>query len=238
MLDYNDNVTRQITGTADSIALLSAAFSYPDAALVDALLNEAFQSDLQNCFEEMSMRNEGAELCAEITASIPGTETEVILDSMRAEYTRLYYGLGKLRIISPYEPVYRKLEADPHAKRPTAFITKSTHDVESYMEAYGVLPESARREPVDHFTTELDFLRHLFTGYLAQYCENGDTQPWSDDIQSFLNKHILNWIPSLLNRTRAESNLAIYQAFADFGLTLLRYVEEHYQSNEAEAFRN
>lgn len=234
MIDYSNKETQQIAGTADGFALMAAAFTYPDPVLIEGIVDGALLDDLTACLHEMDIEFDGSSL-EEIRQFASAQTPEESLELMRTEYTRLFYGLGTLRIIAPHESVFRKLQVNPDTSRLTAFLTKSTHDVEAYMSTYNVLPDNARREPVDFFVTELDFMSHLYTGYLAAKCNGEDSQPWKNDIDAFLDKHVLNWMPSLMEQVQEKSTLAVYCALAKLSGLILQHAKDCLASSEEAA---
>lgn len=212
-------------GIADSFALLSAAFSYPDEALVSALENSYFVSDLRDSLSDAQMSRELVETCAQsVAASVGEVPEDRLFPSLKAEYTGLFYGPGKLRKIYPYESAFIKKQLNPEGE-PAAFITRQTHDVEAFMARAHALPEDARTEPADFIGTELDFLRHLFTGLAeAHVHDDEDESVWKAEIAAFMERHALNWMPAFFEKTIACTEHGFYQSMARCALLVLDFV--------------
>ena len=216
----------RVFGVADAFALVSVAFNYPSDELAEALANGSFRSDLVGSLSDMDIDKATVfQLCDGISEATANKSAAELLEVMRPEYTELYYGPGKFRKMYPYESAFRKLEINPNG-RATVFMTKSTHDVERSMKRRGAMPPDARREPADFFATELDFVRHLFTGYAAAVLEDGDAEAWKGDIDSFLDNHVITWIPSLFAKTRDVTNLDLYRLLAECGILVIETARE------------
>lgn len=217
-IDMNLN---RLLGMADAFALLSAAFSYPDDRLAEGLATGSFCLDLRNSLADADLGGKAAEDAVDaIEAAVAGRSAAELLVEMRADYTALYDAPGKYRKIFPYESSFRMKEKNPNAKT-TLFLTKSTHDVEQAMRKRGALPESYRREPVDFVATELDFARHLLTGCAAVAQEGIDDPSWNEDARSFIDEHVLSWMPAFFQRTRQLAPSSVYDAFAALGLLVV-----------------
>ena len=226
MAAVTENEITCLYGTADAFALVAAAFTYPTAELCHALADGSFSSDLRGSLSDMGMESGLVDsLCERFDAAVAGKTADDLFAEMRPEYTVLYYGPGEYRKIYPYESVYRKLQINPQG-RATVFVTKSTHDVERSMKRRGAMPEDARREPADFFATELDFMRHLYTGIAAASLEGEGVESWQGETADFLSKHVESWIPSLLRETGEVTELEIYRVFADIGIAVIEQVSE------------
>lgn len=221
----NENEIKKALGTADAFALLSTAFAYPSQALADALQNGAFATDAKSVLSDMGASEDAyGPLCDKITAAAQNANGDQLLQEMHADYTMMFFIPGDGRKIHPYESVFKKREKDPN-QRAMFFLTKSTHDVERAMNKRGALPENARREPVDFFATELDFLRHLYTGYAATLMED-DGDSWKEDIVYFMDNHAADWIPKLMQKTKETTELEIYRLLAEFGILVFNVAED------------
>ena len=208
-------------GAADAYALISTAFTYPGSELAEALADGTFLSDLDGSLQDMGIDETSlVQLRNSLSKALDGKSAEELLETMRPEYTELYYGPGKFRKMFPYESAFKKLQINPNG-RATIFMTKSTHDVERSMKRKGAMPSDARREPADFFATELDFVRHLLTGYAAASLEDADADTWKTDLETFFENHVSSWVPALLSKTKEVTNLDLYQALAECGLLVI-----------------
>ncbi|WP_350454061.1 TorD/DmsD family molecular chaperone [Slackia heliotrinireducens] len=207
-------------GAADAFALLAVGFSFPTKELAGALVDGRFASDVEgSLLDTGATADEASRIIDNLREATAGASADELYEALRVDYSALYYGLGRFRVMSPYESVFKKLAVNPGA-RATAFLTKTTHNVEDAMRKRSALPEDYRREPADHFATELDFVRHLFTGVAAAIAEDDGSQAaeWREDLQCFASMHVEPWIPSLLERTAEAAQHPVYRALANFGL--------------------
>lgn len=226
MTTHTSESFARIVGTADAFALVAAGFTYPELPLAEGFVSGAFLADSESCLNDMGVARTLVESHATALArAIDGANAEELLREMRAEYTRLYFAPGKYRLIMPYESAFKRKAADPSA-RAAMFVTRATHEVERAMKSRNALPESARREPADFFATELDFTRHLFTGYAAACAEEQDAESWRQDAQRFLNEHVASWIPVLFEQTEKLSDMPLYKELARLGRTVIAHSEQ------------
>ena len=229
-------LTRAIA-CADIFELLSIAFAFPNETLAQALLDGSFDEDLRACLGELGLLAScnghvddirlsvasGVEVMdgmdgthpieAEVTSADDDPAT--LLSTLRQEYTRLFLMPGKHALIFPYEAAFRHVAAGRDGI-PTLFIAKATKDVERRMKHFGVLPKTARTEPVDSIHQELEFMRFLYTG-LAGALHLGDEvnqETWQREIDDFRQSHVDLWLPELMQRVEEETRSPIFRALS------------------------
>jgi TorA maturation chaperone TorD len=214
---------KEAIACADLCSLISVAFDAPTIELAEGLRNGSFESDFRGCLEELGEGfPEGDSLFSPYSKSDDATD---LFAQMQREYSHLYLQPGKLRRIYPYESCFLHIEQG-RGGVPTLFISPVTHDVETWMRKFGALPVDARVEPVDHIAKELDFLRLLFTNYAnALLNEDAEKDGLFAECESFMQKHISNWVPQFLDRTQQESQGSIYGDLAAFSSLALQRIQ-------------
>lgn len=86
------------------------------------------------------------------------TETEeVLLHRLRTEYTRLFVGAPKA-LVSPYAGIWY---ADDKGLDALLFVNKESMAVERFMRQCGITRPENTNEPLDHISSELEFLNFL-----------------------------------------------------------------------------
>jgi TorA maturation chaperone TorD len=135
---------------------------------------------------------------------VTGVETA---DQLHWDFTCMFIGPYQLKA-PPWESAYLSEER--------LLFQESTLEVRrSYMK-YGFKVQHYRQEADDHLGLELDYMYQL--AVLA--CDRlGQHTPGSgevlDDSRTFLEEHLLNWIPALTKDIRRYAATPFYQGMAD-----------------------
>jgi len=211
---------QRAVASADIFALFSTAFSWPDDGLAQAVLDGSFDGDLQACLDELGCPLGTATGVQDVLE--PGMAPEALLAALRREYSRLFLMPGTSALIFPYEAAFRHVAAG-RPGIPALFIAPATKDVERRMRAFGALPATARREPVDSVSCELDFVHLLYTN-LANALNQGNEGSAANlahEIGEFRSKHVDAWIPDLMRSVIAETKSLFYKRLAEIALLAL-----------------
>lgn len=130
-------------------------------------------------------------------------DREKELDKLCSEYTRLFLGPTKLPA-PPWESVYVNKER--------LIFQESTLKVREWYLKYDFVPTNYRTEADDHIALELDFMANL-----ADFAENSLENNQIDslikilnDQKSFLEKHMLNWVPQYVADLQASTTHPFY----------------------------
>ena len=214
--EYMDT-PKTLEALADAFELLSIAFSFPTIELAEALCAGTFQSDLDNCLNELGISKK--------VNLKEAKEPQVLLQDLRKEYSRLYLQPGKFILIYPYESAFLyKLRGKEGF--PSLIANPTTIDVERFMKTANALPENARTEPADSIFTELRFLSYLYTQVLSITLSDLDDKEklalqWLTQANSFFQKHINNWVPAFLSATEKSTNDLFYSALSNTSSCIL-----------------
>ena len=150
-------VVRRLIGRADSFELLLRAFSFPDEALAQALVDGSLATDVRAC-----LLDAGAETCRANHAADSLRRWEAmnpvdLLTVMRRVYSQLYLAPGGSTPVFPYESAFLHVERGLDGA-PVLFRSPVTLDVERQMHEAGVAAKNERKEPCDSIFEECGFL--------------------------------------------------------------------------------
>lgn len=131
----------------------------------------------------------------------------VTLDSLRAEYTRLFVK-GE---VSPYESSY--------AGRPFAELHDRA-DVSGFYAAVGLKPTG---ELPDHIVSELEFmgLLNVKEAYALAHNRREEAEVCSDMKRKFLSEHLGSWTHPLSQAVKERARLPIYPAIINLASKLI-----------------
>lgn len=181
-------------------ALLAAAWRYPDEANVLLLT-------------EMAQRISGdPEICSLLDANTRwalGQLAEHLLaegdmrrleDNMRTSYAALF-GHAVRGACPLYEQEYGRGEIVQQASE--------LADIAGFYRAFGLEPNRAAMERIDHVSVECEFMSVLCVkeafGLQSENAELGDTS--SDGRRAFLRDHLAQWLPAFCSRvSKADSD--------------------------------
>jgi len=135
-------------------------------------------------------------------------DQEKELDKARSEYTRLFLGPAKLPA-PPWESVYVTKER--------LIFQESTLKVRECYLKYNFLPVNYRTEADDHIALELDFMANL-SAMAEDYLANKQIDSLLkilDDQKSFLEEHLLAWVPDYVADLQTATTHPLYWGAAD-----------------------
>ncbi len=124
----------------------------------------------------------------------PLTEIKLVDSSnMNQEYTRLFR-FGKEVPCPPYESVYRMEDR--------TLMSHYAIDVENRMRSFGVEVSKNFKEPPEHISVELEFLKYLYLIGEGEALE---------EAESFLEDHLIQWVPQFCNCIIKNSKISFYK---------------------------
>ncbi|MBI2851115.1 MAG: molecular chaperone TorD family protein [Chloroflexi bacterium] len=133
--------------------------------------------------------------------------------NLAAEFTRLFRGLSRFNSPPPpYESVY----VDGGA-----LYGSSTSDVINRFRQFGLAVQD--NEPPDHVAFELDFMAFLCEQERSCWETGGSGQQWLQEESSYLNEHLIRWVPEFCQKTREFDKTGFYHALADITEGWIRY---------------
>lgn len=142
--------------------------------------------------------------------------SQELTEILAPEFTRLFRGID--RRASP-PPPYESVYVDGGR-----LYGPSTGKVGAKLEQFGLKAETG--EPPDHISLELELMRFLCTSEAAAWREHEQAAEWLREQSSFLNEHLLNWVPSFCDNVRKSDKTAFYKAFAGITEGWLEYERE------------
>lgn len=180
-------------------ALLSTAYSKPpDGRLTELFTNwtrlpEQFPPRMKQGLSKLKAWFE--------RAGNPPSST--LLTKLETEFTRLFRGLSPLYSPPPpYESVYRD----------GVLYGPCTQEVVRWYHRYQL--KGNNNEPPDHISLELDFMRFLCEQE-EQAWKNGDGYHYVEEEKSFINEHIMKWVPCFCEKIREFDISDFYIGVAD-----------------------
>lgn len=109
----------------------------------------------------------------------------------------LLYGVSATAQVAPYESVHRgidRLVFDTH-----------TLEVRRAYETLGLSAPNLHREPDDHIGLEFDFMAQALVMALDAVDAERGSDETIDVARSFLNEHLLNWCPAMLDEVARKA---------------------------------
>jgi len=186
---FNEEMQVMLETRAYNYLLFQSAFGgEPTKELVMTVCGKATRQAL----ELFAVDNESSYSAALLTAAaIMDTlqgYSEVTIESLRSEYTRLYLGPMELKA-PPWESMY--------VSKKRQLFEESTLKVRNFYRTQGFLPAEYPRVADDHITLECAFMAEL--GNRAKIaCSVGDTETIKTALEAskqFLEDHLLAWLP-------------------------------------------
>ena len=158
---------RRVVGLADLCELLAITFAFPaDDGLAAALASGTYLSDATGCLADAGYpASQVQDACRKLETFVGRDVTELAQD-LRRGHSLLFLSPGSQGPVWPYEGAFR-FAATGTAEAPSLFRSPVTLQVEKAMGEAGLLPATARTEPVDSIWGELGFLSQLY-GHQAQ----------------------------------------------------------------------
>ena len=169
------------------------------------------QAPLRESFELFSEFAEDAECyraqVSDSLAAIARAADSAQLERFASEYTRLFEGPGQLPA-PPWSSVY--------LGDPTLIFQEKTLEVRNFYRDQDLLPEGYPHIADDHLALELDFMANLALRMAEAAGESHSLQAEEalEASRSFLDGHMLAWVPQFAERLGQSGALDAYRPFA------------------------
>ncbi len=145
---------------------------------------------------------------ASIADEALGRNQDELLEELAVEYTRLFIGPG--RHVSPHASVH--LGGDGGS-----LLGESTAAVKRFIESSGFEFRPRYRGPPDHIGVEPELMERLARAEARAWRE-GDGEAVARCLevqQTFLEQHVLTWLPGFCEKVAAAASLAFYREMAE-----------------------
>ncbi len=185
-----------------------------DQDLLKQLQKFKFPTDTEN-----AVLTEGANELAEIAK-----QEDINLDLLAADYahTFLAAGIPRGQVAFPFESVYTS---------PQKLVMQDAYEqVYKILAAHG-LASKAKDIYADHLSIELEFMAYL-CAQAYDDVEKGDNEALSknlDEQKSFLEKHLLNWVPEFCADIKHWSEQPFYQAVGKITAGFMQLEKEYFE---------
>jgi len=153
---------------------------------------------------------EGLEAIRRFAEEVDTHRVERLADALLVEYTRLLRGVKHgYGPPPPYESVYRGEDV--------VFGETTMAVCREYQELDFKLSERYSREPPDHISCELDFMRFMCNKELEAWRNVNKNQAFRllDAEKHFLEEHLMRWVTRFCENVRAHERLGFYRGWAD-----------------------
>lgn len=246
---FGEPELRRVVGLADLCELLAATFAFPASKeLAGALADGAYLSDAAGCLTDAGLPSGQVQDACRSLETFVGRNVCTLAQSLRRGHSLLFLSPGSHGPIWPCEGAFR-FAATGTDQAPSLFRSPMTLQVEKAMNEAGLLPSTARTEPVDSIWGELGFLSQLYGRQaqalaLALGLRDGAAAPasngavdtlsaasrWSNRAAAFTREHVAAWMPDFMERVCsrvAAEDLpygAEYAVLAQFGSQALQVI--------------
>ncbi|WP_312472636.1 molecular chaperone TorD family protein [Neobacillus sp.] len=182
-------------------------------------LETLFEIQKDNTFEELGEFHEGGKILHDFFKHLSIEQ----IKREKEEYQRLFIGPGPL-VAPPWESYYRSKEH--------LLFEEWTYQVREQYHRFGLQYRKENNEPDDHLLLELEFMI-----YLSDLCLHEPTEEKIEKLLttqiSFLEEHLIIWIPFFCERVIENTNSQLYlgaamllEDFLSFDLESLVEVRE------------
>lgn len=210
-----DGRVMKLAGMSDLLRLTGAMFRYPTPAFVEALADGTFAKE---CRAAADAVDPSGVLSASFEGALPPSKGALdaadALREVRHEHTRLF-GVPRQEIVYLYESRFMQ-EEDGAAGDYLMFVNPCCMDVEKIMKQSGYAPARSGEEPLDHVSTELEYLG-LLVGKMATAAAEGDGDSFAVrqvQVSNFLEQHANRWMDRFFESVEREAQSDVYRSFA------------------------
>lgn len=138
---------------------------------------------------------------------------------LAVEYARIFLAAGvyskSVRTAVPYESVFTSEEH--------MMMAQSRDEVVAWFKEDGFAVDSSLHEPEDHVSFELEYLQ-VMSERASSFAADGNDKALLDNVarqRSFINAHLLNWLPLLAQAVRDYATLTFYTGLIDVAIGTL-----------------
>ena len=219
-----DTRMMELVGASDLFRLAGALFRYPTPDFVNALADGALLADCQQGANAMGLPPSSLGVLEGAIPPFQGAlDAAEGLRQLRREHTRLF-GVPGREVLYLLESRYMQDE-DGSADSYLMFVNPCSLDVEKMMKAAGFVAARNGEEPLDHISTEMEFVGLLY-GKAAAAVAVGDEAEEAHRLQQaveFRSQHLDRWAVRFCADVQKETENPTYRAFARFATEVLRH---------------
>lgn len=173
--------------------LLALSFGYPRKELAQALIAGEYRDTVHELADILDLSLE--EDFDSYLLPYEQAEEKDTVHTLRIEYTRLFIGSSE-PLVSPYEGVWK---AKDDGVQPLLFVNPHSVAVEKFYAEYGIGNPEGKNEPLDHISSELEFLQFLTlvsSGMMSTPLSSEKTiDEHTQAIEQFKQEHTSTWVP-------------------------------------------
>lgn len=201
------DLTSTLAGEALVFDLLGKLlYEYPERKWLQFLADESVFDEIPFGADQPDTVT-GLQLLQQWTRTYRGGLLNGAVDDLRADYTGLFLGPGKV-LTPPWESVQFTDER--------LLFQEQTLQVRRWYQRFGLEVVKFRNEPDDHVGLELAFLAHLARQGLAALAQGHPAQlaeTWQAQ-REFLHAHPLRWVPGWCEQVVAQARTDFYRGAA------------------------
>jgi TorA maturation chaperone TorD len=189
---------------------LALAFLLVKEELIQALI----EGEYAEAVGEIAQANGFADaIVVQVTESLApyrGRTPDEVLHELRQEYTRLFVGSPQA-VASPFAGIWY---AESVGTAPLLFVNKESMAVERFMRSCGVGQPQGTNQPLDHISSELEFLQYLCLLRSGVAELPLDLELPDRAYEEFYRKHFIGFAEQFATVTIQESRAPFYTAMA------------------------
>lgn len=135
---------------------------------------------------------------------------------LAVDYARIFLAAGVYEgeTAVPYESVYTSPEG--------ILMQDSRDEVVRIYRRNGLVIPLDLQVPEDHLAFELEFMAHMSDRIAKALAAGEDAAGLMSEQLSFIDEHLLNWVPRLLERVESFAKLPFYPAMVTIALCYIR----------------
>lgn len=198
-----EETIREAMARAGIYRLLSAAFLYPDEALVTSLRETS--SKIEVALPDPFPFESGGHGLQEVLATV--SSATFTPDGLQAEYRRTF-GHTISRECPPYETEYGSAHLFQQAQR--------LGDIAGFYRAFGLEVSDQAKERLDHIAVELEFMGFLTWKEAYALTHHGEEQAaiCREAQKKFLEEHLGRWAPLFVKLLGRKAQEGFYRQMA------------------------
>ncbi len=224
-MDQNDKGTQlreTLLGESLLFSLLGRAlYNPPEKGWLDPLIQEDIFTEVPFGAGQKETQR-GQELLHDWAQAHAGGLGEESLKDLKADYTRLFVGAGKV-LAPPWESVYFNEDR--------MIFQEQTLDVRNWYLRFGLELENIHKEPDDHIGLELTFIAYLAElGAKALESEDDEkVERLNDAKRQFLSRHLLLWGSTWCALVVKHAKTEFYRGLGTLTMGALLALAEQYE---------
>jgi len=183
----------------------------PNEDFLQKILDLNFRSFLTSLIVKKGFPKEMAEglkIVEDFIDKSKKTSPKELLEKLCVEHTRLFRGVKPFYSPPPpYESVYTEGRVMGES---------AVNVLKEYSRAGVGVPHKYEREPPDHISFELDFMRHLSQRECSAWRKNNVTDAIRllEEQQKFIHDHLIRWVPNLCDKVGEQAKIGFYRGIA------------------------